>query len=80
MSTAVGHLSSLLTLSAQTYEFILASNGRPIPEDPRAYRKVTQVVDGFVVQNVTGLRTRIVSRMDGKGYDVTKRKSHTIRT
>lgn len=40
-------------------------------------KKVTPVSDGYIVQNVSGLRARIVSRLDGKGYDVTKRSSIT---
>ncbi len=32
------------------------------------------VADGFIIHNVTGIRAHIVSRMDGKGYDVTKRE------
>lgn len=30
--------------------------------------------DGYIVHNVTGIRVQIVSRMDGKGYDVSKRE------
>lgn len=31
------------------------------------------MTDGFILHNATGIRTRIVSRLDGKGYDITKR-------
>ena len=30
--------------------------------------------DGYIVHNVTGIRVQIVSRLDGKGYDITKRE------
>ena len=35
-------------------------------------RKLYEVDDGFVLQNVTGIRAHIVSRLDGKGYDIVK--------
>lgn len=38
------------------------------------------VSDGYVLHNVTGIRTHIVSRMDGKGYDVTKRQWSLVST
>lgn len=46
-----------------------------MPEDvnPSA-AKLVPVADGFIVQNVTGIRTHIVNRLDGKGYDITKRE------
>lgn len=36
--------------------------------------KLLPVSDGYIVYNVSGIRTHIVSRMDGKGYDITKRQ------
>ena len=56
------------------YDFILSADGRNVPEDlhPPPEKMVT-VSDGFLVHNVTGIRVHIVSRLDGKGYDITKR-------
>lgn len=36
--------------------------------------KLVSVPDGYLLRNVTGIRAHIVSRLDGKGYDVTKRE------
>lgn len=58
----------------QSYDFILSADGRSTAEDlSPSMKKVTPVSDGYIVQNVSGLRARIVSRLDGRGYDVTKR-------
>lgn len=59
----------------QTYDFVLSPDGRNVPEDlhPSA-EKLVSVADGYLVHNVTGIRVHIVSRLDGKGYDITKRK------
>jgi mannosidase alpha-like ER degradation enhancer 1 len=32
------------------------------------------LLDGYIIQNVTGIRMRIVRRLDGTGYEVRKRK------
>lgn len=37
--------------------------------------KLVTVSDGYLLHNVSGIRARVVSRLDGKGYDVTKRMS-----
>lgn len=53
----------------------MSPGGRVVPEDPNpGNRKLQLVSDGFLLQNITGIRTRIVSRLDGKGYDITKRE------
>lgn len=36
-------------------------------------KKLELVADGYLLHNITGVRTHIVSRLDGKGYDITKR-------
>ena len=60
----------------QTFDFVLSQDGSAIPEDPHpTAKKLAQVPDGFILQDVEGIRTRVVSRMDGKGYDITKCKS-----
>ncbi|KAI0002957.1 alpha-mannosidase [Russula compacta] len=64
-----------------TQEFILSINGKPVEEDTSpSLDKIYPVSDGFMVQSIHGVRTRIVSRLDGKGYDVTKLGPHTVLT
>jgi hypothetical protein len=43
-------------------------------------RKIALVEDGYAVHNITGLRAHIVSRIDGRGYDLTKSKIDHITT
>lgn len=46
-----------------------------IPEDVSpGPHKLKPIPEGYLVTNVTGIRAHVVSRMDGKGYDVTQRK------
>ncbi|TFK86836.1 glycoside hydrolase family 47 protein [Polyporus arcularius HHB13444] len=63
------------------YDFVLSADGRTVPEDlhPPPEKMVT-VSDGFLVHNVTGIRVHIVSRLDGKGYDITKLGPHAVKT
>jgi len=64
-----------------SYDFILSADGKIVPEDVSpSLKKVSPVPDGFIVQDVAGIRTRIVSRLDGKGYDITKLGPHTVHT
>ena len=61
--------------STQSYDFILSADGKLTVEDPSPGKeKIASVSDGFIVHNISGLRTRIVSRLDGRGYDVSKRE------
>lgn len=63
----------------QSYDFIMSPGGKTVPEDPNPGPvKLKAVADGFILHNVTGIRTRIVSRLDGKGYDITKRMSYFL--
>ncbi|KAI0786390.1 alpha-mannosidase [Abortiporus biennis] len=56
-----------------SYDFILSPAGEVVPEDIHpSPNKLSTRSDGFLLQNVSGIRTRIVSRLDGRGYDVTK--------
>ncbi|KAH9947270.1 alpha-mannosidase [Amylocystis lapponica] len=68
-------------LTLYAYDFILSVNGLVVSEDdhPTA-AKLVSVSDGYVLQNVTGIRAHIVSRLDGKGYDVTKLGPYAVRT
>jgi ER degradation enhancer, mannosidase alpha-like 1 len=60
-------------VTLQSYEFILAANGRAVPEDlSPSLLKLGVVPDGYIIHNVTGIRAQIVQRLDGTGYDVRK--------
>lgn len=46
-----------------------------MPEDSSpSYVKLAPLPDGFIIHNVTGIRTLMVQRLDGRGYDIRKRK------
>lgn len=64
-----------------TYDFLLSPDGQTVQEDfnPTS-KKLIPVPDGYVLQDVTGIRAHIVSRMDGKGYDVTKLGPYSVKT
>ncbi|TFK75988.1 alpha mannosidase-like protein [Pluteus cervinus] len=62
------------------YDFVLSANGKTAKEDlSPSLVKLAVVPDGFVIHNVTGIRTHIVKRMDGKGYDIRKLGHYTVR-
>ncbi|KAI0347071.1 alpha-mannosidase [Trametopsis cervina] len=64
-----------------TYDFVLSPNGKSVPEDVHpSPQKLIAVSDGYLLQNLTGIRTHIVSRMDGKGYDITKLGPYSVKT
>jgi mannosidase alpha-like ER degradation enhancer 1 len=59
----------------------MSPGGKIIPEDPNpGPLKLKTVADGFIIHNVTGIRAHIVSRLDRKGYDITKRKASFLST
>ncbi|KAF8165423.1 alpha mannosidase-like protein [Crassisporium funariophilum] len=63
-----------------SYEFILAANGKSVPEDlSPSFVKIGVQPDGYILHNVTGVRTQIVQRLDGKGYDVRKLGHYSVR-
>ncbi|EKM59635.1 glycoside hydrolase family 47 protein [Phanerochaete carnosa HHB-10118-sp] len=64
-----------------TFDFLLSPDGQAVPEDfnPTS-KKLVPVSDGYVLQDVAGIRAYIVSRMDGKGYDVTKLGPYSVKT
>ncbi|KIM46267.1 glycoside hydrolase family 47 protein [Hebeloma cylindrosporum] len=63
-----------------TFEFVLAPNGRSVPEDlSPSLLKLAIVPDGYVIHNVTGVRTQIVQRLDGTGYDIRKLGQYHVR-
>lgn len=60
----------------QSFDFIMSPGGKMVPEDPNpGPLKLKTVADGFILHNVTGIRAHVVSRLDRKGYDITKRRS-----
>lgn len=64
----------MVTFSQQSFEFILSNNGSIVPEDFNpSHLKLQAVDDGYVLQNITGIRAHIVQRLDGTGYDIAKR-------
>ncbi|KAI0637778.1 alpha-mannosidase [Trametes polyzona] len=64
-----------------TYDFVLSAHGEIVPEDPRpSADKLVPVSDGYLVHNVTGIRVHIVSRLDGKGYDIAKLGPYAVKT
>ncbi|EGO01815.1 glycoside hydrolase family 47 protein [Serpula lacrymans var. lacrymans S7.3] len=64
-----------------SYDFVLSHHGIAVREDINpTTRKLKPVDDGFVLQNISGIRTRMVSRLDGLGYDITKLGPYAVRT
>ncbi|KZT58834.1 glycoside hydrolase family 47 protein [Calocera cornea HHB12733] len=63
------------------FDFILSTDGKPKPEDlaPNA-KKLRKVADGFVLNDISGIRAHIVRRLDDKGYDITKLGPHRVLT
>ncbi|KAI6105659.1 glycoside hydrolase family 47 protein [Pisolithus sp. B1] len=64
-----------------SYNFVMSAKGYEVTEDLNpGIDKLRPVGDGFVVQNVTGIRAHIVSRLDGRGYDITRLGPHAVRS
>ncbi|KAI0829418.1 alpha-mannosidase [Trametes gibbosa] len=64
-----------------TYDFVLSAHGEVALEDPSpSADKLVPVADGYLVHNVTGIRVHIVSRLDGKGYDIAKLGPYAVKT
>ncbi|KAG6837560.1 hypothetical protein H0H93_007741 [Arthromyces matolae] len=63
-----------------SYDVILSADGRNVAEDlSPSLMKLGVVPNGFILQNVTGIRTHIVRRLDGNGYDIRKVGHYTVR-
>ncbi|KAK7470737.1 hypothetical protein VKT23_002158 [Stygiomarasmius scandens] len=63
-----------------SYDFVLSPHGKTSKEDlSPSLIKLAPVRDGFIINNVTGVRTHIVRRLDGKGYDIRKVGHYTVR-
>ncbi|KIK98757.1 glycoside hydrolase family 47 protein [Paxillus rubicundulus Ve08.2h10] len=72
---------SLPQVNPFSYDFIMSPGGRMVIEDPHlSTAKLQLVPDGFLLHNITGIRAQVVSRLDGKGYDITKLGPHAVRT
>lgn len=64
-----------------SYNFVMSAKGYEVTEDLNpGIDKLRPVGDGFVIQNVTGIRAHIVSRLDGRGYDITRLGPHAVRS
>ncbi|KAG0709546.1 glycoside hydrolase family 47 protein [Suillus ampliporus] len=64
-----------------SFDFIMSPGSKMVAEDPNpGPLKLKAVADGFILHNVTGIRAHIVSRLDRKGYDITKLGPHAVRT
>ncbi|KAF8529066.1 alpha-mannosidase [Hysterangium stoloniferum] len=62
-------------------DFVLSSDGGWAHEDLSPDRtKLHEVYNGFVITNMTGLRAHITTRLDGKGYDITRIGQFAVRT
>lgn len=63
----------------KSYDFILSADGRIVPEDlSPSLLKLEPVSDGFIIHNITGIKTQIVRRLDDQGYEIRKRMSSDI--
>lgn len=61
--------------AVQTYDFFLAKEGTRVTEDTSVISiqsKVFPWMDGLLFQDVSGVRIHATSRLDGRGYDITK--------
>jgi hypothetical protein len=59
----------------KSYEFLLSRIGADSKEDEQVASLKTKVhpwKGGVLVTEVMGLRVRVKSRFDGRGYDITK--------
>jgi hypothetical protein len=67
------HRCSKKSPVVQSYEFVLSVDGKVVTEDVNpGPHKLVHVQDGYIVQNVSGIRVHIVTRLDGKGFDIVK--------
>ncbi|KAF9780244.1 alpha mannosidase-like protein [Thelephora terrestris] len=64
-----------------SYDFVLSHDGKTVTEDPNPDNsKLESTEHGYLIHNITGIRAHIVSRLDGKGYDITRLGPHSVRT
>ena len=73
MSVYPSLLLDFRLMAYQSYDFLLTADGSSVTEDLNpTSKKLMPVSDGYILHNVSGIRAHVVSRMDGKGYDITK--------
>ncbi|KAF9469122.1 alpha mannosidase-like protein [Collybia nuda] len=61
-------------------EFVLSAHGQIVSEDlSPSLLKLGILSDGFIIHNVTGIRMRIVRRLDSTGYEVRKLGHYNVR-
>ena len=64
-----------MVIALQKSIFILSQFGLNAEEDTDLDdTKLRAVEDGVILYNVTGIRLEASSRLDGVGYDITRRK------
>lgn len=57
----------------QTIEYLLSAEGGSVVEDPSpGAHKLKRVSDGYLISNINGIRIEVTTRMDGRGYDISK--------
>lgn len=44
-----------------------------------SYVKLGLLPNGFIIHNVSGIRTQIVQRLDGRGYDIRRCESSFLK-
>lgn len=55
---------------------MLSHDGKTVPEELNPDSSKLEVTEhGYMIHNITGIRAHIVSRLDGKGYDISRRLS-----
>ncbi|KZW03978.1 alpha-mannosidase [Exidia glandulosa HHB12029] len=64
-----------------TFDFVLSVGGEKVSEDPLpGPAKLVQVPEGFMLYDVSGIRTHLRTRLDGKGVEITRLGPYTIRS
>ncbi|KAH7922461.1 glycoside hydrolase family 47 protein [Leucogyrophana mollusca] len=65
-----------------SYDFLLTARpDQPAIEDPKPNtQKLELIPEGFILHNISGIRAHMVTRLDGKGYDLTKLGPHAVRS
>ncbi|GJJ07502.1 hypothetical protein Clacol_001704 [Clathrus columnatus] len=64
-----------------SFDFVLSPDGSYTPEDPTpSPKKIYEVPDGYVIMNMTGIRAHLTSRLDGRGYDITRLGPFAVHT
>ncbi|KZV75403.1 glycoside hydrolase family 47 protein [Peniophora sp. CONT] len=64
------------------FEFIMSADSaeEAVEDKTPSTKKIALIPGGFMVQDIKGLRTRVTTRIDGRGYDITKLGPYTVRT